>query len=130
MQLLHDTDVRLGLVTNGARWMLVDAPKGETTGYASWYSTIWLEEPKTLQAFRTFLGSYRFFGVPKDETLESLLAQSADDQQEVTDQLGYQVRRAVEVLVQSLDKADRAHGGTLLAEGKRTANRILTARLF
>jgi len=116
MQLLHDTDVRLGLVTNGDRWMLVDAPKGETTGYASWYSTLWLEEPKTLQAFRTLLGSFRFFGVPEDETLESLLAQSAEDQQEVTDQLGYQVRRAVEVLVQSLDKADRGHGGTLLAD--------------
>lgn len=116
MQLLHDTDMRLGLITNGDRWMLVDAPKGETTGYASWYSTLWLEESKTLQAFRTFLCSYRFFGVPEDETLESLLAQSAEDQQEVTDQLGYQVRRAVEVLVQSLDKADRGHGGTLLAD--------------
>ena len=116
MQLLHDTDVRLGLVTNGDQWMLVDAPKGETTGYASWYSTLWLEEPKTLQAFRTFLSSFRFFGVPDEETLESLLAQSAEDQQEVTDQLGYQVRRAVEVLIQSLDKADRGYGGSLLAD--------------
>ena len=116
MQLLHDTDVRLGLVTNGDQWMLVDAPKGETTGYASWYSTIWLEEPKTLQAFRTFLSSYRFFGVPEEEMLERLLTQSAEDQQEVTDQLGYQVRRAVEVLVQSIDKADRAHSGKLLAD--------------
>src|SRR5690606_20245281 len=31
--LLHGTGVRLGLVTNGEHWMLVDAPKGETTGY-------------------------------------------------------------------------------------------------
>ena len=30
--LLHGTGVRLGLVTNGEHWMLVDAPKGETTG--------------------------------------------------------------------------------------------------
>ena len=116
MQLLHDTDVPLGLVTNGDQWMLVYAPKGETSGYASWYSTIWLEESLTLPAFCTFLGSYRFFGVPEDETLEHLLAQSAEDQQEVTDQLGYQVRRAVEVLIQSLDKADQAHGGALLAD--------------
>ena len=93
MQLLHDTGVRLGLVTNGDHWMLVDAPKGETTGYASWYAPLWLEEPKTLRAFRTLLGSHRFFGVPEEETLEGLLAQSAQDQQEVTDQLGYQVRR-------------------------------------
>ncbi|QDV35680.1 hypothetical protein ElP_35840 [Tautonia plasticadhaerens] len=114
MQLLHDTGVRLGLVTNGDQWMLVDAPRGETTGYASWYAPLWLEEPKTLQAFRTLLGVHRFFGVPEEETLERLLAQSAEDQQEVTDQLGYQVRRAVEVLVSSLDKANRDHGGALL----------------
>ena len=53
--LLHGTGVRLGLVTNGEHWMLVDAPKGETTGYASWYASLWLEEPITLQAFRTLL---------------------------------------------------------------------------
>ena len=114
MQLLHDTGVRIGLVTNGDQWMLVDAPKGETTGYASWYASLWLEEPKTLQAFRTLLGSYRFFGVPEEETLERLLAQSAQDQQEVTDQLGYQVRQAVEVLVHTLDRANRDSGGALL----------------
>ena len=50
MELLHGTDVRLGLVTNGDQWMLVDAPRNETTGYASWYSTLWLEEPITLRA--------------------------------------------------------------------------------
>jgi hypothetical protein len=114
MQLLHDTGVRIGLVTNGDQWMLVDAPKGETTGYASWYASLWLEEPKTLQAFRTLLSSYRFFGVPDEETLDRLLAQSAEDQQEVTEQLGYQVRRAVEVLVQSIDRANRDNGGALL----------------
>ena len=52
--------------------------------------------------------------MPEEETLERLLAQSAQDQQEVTDQLGYQVRRAVEVLVSSIDKANRESGGTLL----------------
>src|SRR5208283_1607991 len=114
MQLLHDTGVRIGLVTNGDQWMLVDAPKGETTGYASWFASLWLEEPKTLQALRTLLSSYRFFGVPEAETLERLLAQSAQDQQEVTDQLGYQVRQAVEVLVHTIDRANRDSGGALL----------------
>ena len=60
------------------------------------------------------LSSYRFFGVPEEETLERLLAQSAQDQQEVTDQLGYQVRQAVEVLVHTIDRANRDSGGTLL----------------
>jgi hypothetical protein len=114
-ELLHATGVRLGLVTNGEHWMLVDAPKGETTGYASWYASLWLEEYITLRAFRTLLSARRFFGVADNETIEALLTKSASNQQEVTDQLGYQVRRAVEVLIQSLDRADQDYGRELLA---------------
>jgi hypothetical protein len=113
-ELLHATGVRLGLVTNGERWMLVDAPRGETTGFASWYATLWLEEPITVRAFRSLLGLHRFFGVDEKETLEELLKKSAANQQEVTDQLGYQVRKAVEVLIQSLDRADQDHNRELL----------------
>ena len=116
MQLLHDTGIRLGIVTNGDHWMLVNAPKNETTGFVSWYANLWLEEKDTLRAFRTLLGADRLFSVPEGETLEALLDQSANDQQEVTDQLGYQVRKAVEVLIQSLDKADQDHGRKLLAD--------------
>ncbi|MEZ6049932.1 MAG: hypothetical protein R3C02_00860 [Planctomycetaceae bacterium] len=68
--LLHGTGVRLGLVTNGEHWMLVDAPKGETTGYASWYASLWREERITLQAFRSLLSMGRFFGVSDDKTIE------------------------------------------------------------
>ena len=73
MELLHATGNRLGLVTNGEQWMLVDAPKGETTGFSSWYASLWFEEPLTLRAFRTLLGVHRFFSVPDDETLEAML---------------------------------------------------------
>lgn len=103
MELLHGANVPLGLVTNGEQWMLVYAPRGETTGYASWYGALWLDEPITLRAFQSLLGVRRFFGVAADSTLLALLNDSANDQQEVTDQLGYQVREAVEVLVQSFD---------------------------
>lgn len=114
-ELLHATGVRLGILTNGEHWMLVDAPKGETTGYASWYAALWLEEPLTFRAFRSLLSASRFFNVPDDQTLESLLSKSSSNQQEVTDQLGYQVRRAVEVLILSLDRADQDFGRELLA---------------
>ena len=87
--------------------MLVDAPANETTGYYSWDAEIWLEEPVTLQAFRSLLGMERFFNVPADETLEALLTKSAQKQQEVTSQLGDQVLRAVEMLVQTLDRLDK-----------------------
>jgi hypothetical protein len=114
MELLHAANVRLGLVTNGEHWMLVNAPRGETTGFISWYATLWLEEHLTLRAFRSLLGVRRFFGVDDSQTLETLLTQSITDQQEVTDQLGYQVRRAVEVLVQALDRIDQDRNRTLL----------------
>jgi hypothetical protein len=114
MELLRHTGVRLGLVTTGERWMLVDAPPNETTGFASWYAALWLEEPFTLRAFCSLLGVRRFFGVPDDETLEAMLTKSANNQQEVTDQLGYQVRRAVEMLVQSLDRIDKDRNRRLL----------------
>src|SRR6266568_1256273 len=107
MELLRNTGMRLGLVTNGKNWMLVDAPPNETTGYYSWDAEIWLEEPLTLQAFRSLLSMERFFNVPKEETLEELLTKSAQKQQEVTSQLGDQVLRAVEMLVQTLDRLDK-----------------------
>lgn len=115
MELLRNTGTRLGLVTNGQQWTLVDAPPNETTGYYTWEASLWTEEPLTLQSFRTLLCQKRFFGVPDEETLEALLTESAQKQQEVTNQLGDQVRRAVETLVQTLDRVDREWQRKLLA---------------
>ncbi len=114
MELLRRTNVRLGLITNGERWMLVDAPPNETTGFATWEAALWLEEALTLRAFRSLLSVRRFFGVPDNETLEAMLSESAKNQQEVTDRLGYQVREAVEMLVRSLDAIDKDRQRTLL----------------
>jgi len=113
-ELLRATNVRLGLVTNGEQWLLVNAPRNETTGYVTWYSELWLEEKITLLAWRSLLGVHRFFSVPERETLEGLLARSKADQQEVTDRLGDQVRRAVEVLVRAIDLANRDAANQLL----------------
>lgn len=114
MELLHACNVRLGLVTNGEHWLLVNAPRGETAGYISWYGSLWLEEHITLRAFKSLLSAYRFFSVDESQILEQLLADSLTDQQEVTDQLGYQVRKAVEVLVQALDRIDQDRNRNLL----------------
>lgn len=107
--------VRLGLVTNGERWMLVDAPVGAVTSLASWYANLWSPEPKTLQAFVNLLGVRRFF-VDRSEQLPALLDESLKLQDEVTDALGEQVRRAVEVLIQRLDRADLDLNRTLLTD--------------
>jgi hypothetical protein len=58
----------------------------------------------------------RFFGVPENETLAAMLTESASNQQEVTSQLGYQVRQAVEVLVQALDRMDKDRNRILLGD--------------
>lgn len=112
-RLCRASGCRLGLVTDGERWMLVDAPVGSVSTFASWYARLWGQERLTLQAFLTLLGIRRFFG-PDDETLPSMLDESLQHQEEVTDALGEQVRRAVEVLIQALGKEDRERSGALL----------------
>lgn len=115
LELLKATNTRVGLITNGEHWMLVNAPQGESTGYITWTADLWVDEPVTLQAFRSLLSLRRFFGVDASQTLESMLNESLDDQQEVTDQLGYQVRRAVEVLIQAFDRIDQDRNRELLS---------------
>ena len=113
VQLCRATGCRLGLVTNGERWMLIDAPVGAVTSFASWYARIWAQEPVTLQAFVHLLGIRRFFG-DEAERLPALLDRSLKYQDEVTEALGEQVRRAVEVLIQALDKSDQDRHRELL----------------
>jgi hypothetical protein len=118
-QLCRATETRLGLVTNGERWVLIDAPVGAVTTFASWYARLWSQEPITLQAFTSLLGIRRFF-VAKEEQLTTLLDDSLQHQDEVTDALGSQVSRAVEVLIQALDKADLDRNRELLEGVKPT----------
>lgn len=105
IELCRGTGVRLGLLTNGEQWMLVDAPLGAVISLASWYARHWNQDPVTLQAFVNLLGVRRFF-VDRSQQLPALLDNSLKYQDEVTDALGEQVARAVEVLIQSLDRAD------------------------
>ncbi|MBK8536549.1 MAG: hypothetical protein IPL59_16325 [Candidatus Competibacteraceae bacterium] len=113
-ELLHATGVLLGLITNGEQWMLVYAKSGETSGFTTWQAGLWLEEPITARAFLALLEPRRLFGVAENERLAALFAASARNQQDVTEQLGGQVRRAVEVLVQAFDRLDQDHQRQLL----------------
>lgn len=107
--------VELGLVTNGEEWALVYAPRSESACFATWYADIWMQERQSYQAFVSLLCQRRLTGVADTDTLEALFTRSLANQQEVTDQLGTQVRRAVEVLVQTLDRIDRDRGRSLLS---------------
>jgi len=113
VSLCRANDVRLGLITDGERWTLINAPLDSTSAHISWYSRLWFQEPETFRAFVSLLGIRRFYG-PSEERLESMLESSLAHGSELTNTLGEQVRRAVEVLVQSLDKADQDRNRELL----------------
>lgn len=113
--LLRATGCSTGMVTNGERWMLVYAPVGAVAGFASWYARLWGQEPETLRAFVSLLGVRRFFG-PDEGKLPALYERSLKHQDDVTEALGEQVRRAVEVLVQALDRADQDRNRELLRD--------------
>jgi hypothetical protein len=114
---LRALNVPFGIVTNGERWMLVHAPAGHVATFASWYARIWGQEPATLRAFTSLLGVRRFFA-PAQDRLPALFERSLKHQDEVTDALGDQVRRAIEVLVQALDRADQDRNRELLRDVK------------
>ncbi|MGV2433619.1 MAG UNVERIFIED_CONTAM: hypothetical protein LVT10_00890 [Anaerolineae bacterium] len=74
----------------------------------------WGEDRETYRAFVSLLDRSRFFGVTDEDTLPAMLDESANDAQEVTDQLGAQVRQAVEILVRAFDRLNQDSGRKLL----------------
>lgn len=109
-------NVRVGLLTNGEQWVLVNAaPGGSLSGSATWHARLWFQEDGTLRAFIALLGSRRFLGAPA-KRLARLLDESLQHLEEVTDTLGKQVMAAVEVLLEGFDRADLESGRTLLAD--------------
>ena len=107
--------VPLALVTDGDHFALVHAPQGGATGWGTWRASEFASEPVMLDSLRSMLHSRRFIASSEHDTPEALLAESASSQAEVTDRLGNQVRRATELLVNAISRADRSRGGTLLA---------------
>ena len=107
--------VPLALVTDGDHLTLVHAPERGATGWGTWRASEFSTEPVLFDSFRSMLRSRRFIGVSQHDTPEALLAESASSQAEVTDQLGTQVRRATELLVNAISRANRDRGGALLA---------------
>jgi hypothetical protein len=107
-QLCRHHGVQLGLVTDGRWWALVWAPRGGVTTTAVFDAVAWpdKDERDVVRAFRSLLRRSRFFGVPDAEKLTALLDESTRTQEDVTEALGVQVRRAVELLVEAVGRAD------------------------
>lgn len=113
--LLRRTGNVLGLVTNGEAWMLIHAPEGDIASYTTWYARMFGQARDTLRAFASLLGIHRFTG-PSGEALPSLFEQSLAHQGDVTEALGDQVAKAIEVLMRALDRADQDRSRDLLRD--------------
>ncbi|MFI7492688.1 Eco57I restriction-modification methylase domain-containing protein [Micromonospora echinaurantiaca] len=114
-------NIELGLATDGRWWTLVWAPRGGVTTTATFDTVSWPEaaERDVVRAFVSLLSRRRFFGVPDGERLVPLLRDSLGSQEEITEALGVQVRRAVELLVAAIGRIDvreRELGGRGLAD--------------
>ncbi|MGW0646367.1 Eco57I restriction-modification methylase domain-containing protein [Streptomyces badius] len=130
-------EVPLALLTNGREWALVHARPKEATTVAVFDADLWLEEPLLLRAFASLLHARRAVLPALDpagahtSSLTALFARTADQQAEVTDTLGKQVRAAVALLVAELSRLDRESDGELLArvEGKPLYDSALTVMM-
>lgn len=105
--LCRTTGCRIGLVTDGDLIRFIWAPEKSSTGHATWRASLFSAERAHLDSLWTVFNARQFFAARADEQPEALLARSEAAEAEVTDTLGRQVRRAVELLIFSLDRAHR-----------------------
>lgn len=105
--LLRDNDIPIGIVTDGRWWVLVCARAGAMTASGVVDALTWVEEPRTRDAFLTLISRQHIIGGKEDERLPVLFAESVAAAEEITEALGAQVRRAVELLIQSFSESAR-----------------------
>lgn len=105
--LLRNNDIPIGIVTDGRWWALVCARIGAMTASGVVDALTWVEEPRTRDAFLTLISRQHIIGGKEDERLPVLFEESVAAAEEITEALGAQVRRAVELLIQSFSESAR-----------------------
>jgi hypothetical protein len=111
--LLRENDIQIGIVTDGRWWGLVCARPGSMTASGIVDALTWIEEPRTRDAFLAVIGRQYIIGGDTAERLPVLFEESVAAAEEITEALGAQVRRAVELLIQSFSESaaeDRRRG--------------------
>lgn len=102
---LRKAEVEVGIVTDGQWWALVWAKEGKQTGSGMVNALTWAEEPLLRDAFFTLINQRRFRASDAEQRLTRLLERSELEAEEITEALGTQVRRSVELLVQAFSEA-------------------------
>lgn len=103
--LLRENDVAIGIVTDGRWWGLVHASEGRMAASGIVDALTWIEEPRARDAFLTIVGRQHIIGGDPAERLPTLFDESVAAAEEITEALGAQVRRAVELLIQSFSES-------------------------
>lgn len=102
--LLRAASVPIGVVTDGRWWALVCTQDGAMTASGVVDSQTWIEEPDVRDAFLTLLSRQRLIGGLPVHRLPALFTASVAAAEEITEALGVQVRRAVELLVSAFSE--------------------------
>jgi hypothetical protein len=104
-ELLRTGAVPIGLVTDGRWWAIVSAREKTMLASGIVDALTWIDEPLTRNAFIELLRPVRLIGGKAEDRLTELFRESVTAAEEITEALGVQVRRAVELLVQALSEA-------------------------
>ncbi|MEY9935412.1 hypothetical protein ABH926_010094 [Catenulispora sp. GP43] len=104
-ELLRTNGVPIGVVTDGRWWAIVSARQETVAASGIVDAQTWIEEPQTRNAFIELLHVRRLLGGKPKDRLTELFGESVAAAEEITEALGTQVRRAVELLVQALSEA-------------------------
>ncbi|MFJ6944175.1 Eco57I restriction-modification methylase domain-containing protein [Streptomyces wuyuanensis] len=104
-ELLRAATIPIGVVTDGRWWGIVSAREQTMVASGIVDAQTWIEEPQTRNAFIELLQRRRLIGGKPEDRLTELFGESVAAAEEITEALGTQVRRAVELLVQALSEA-------------------------
>ncbi|AKL74010.1 Methyltransferase domain [Actinobacteria bacterium IMCC26256] len=103
--LLRENGVEIGIVTDGRWWGLVSASSGRMAASGVFDALTWIEEPRTRDAFFALVSIQHIIGGDPAERLPALFEESVAAAEEITEALGAQVRRAVELIIQSFSES-------------------------
>ncbi len=117
-RLLRETDVAVGLLSNGTHLRLVYAPRGESSGHVTFpvVAMCQVAGRPIVAALHLLLAAERLFTVPAKQRLPAILRESRRYQNEVSTRLAEQVLDALWDLLRGLQAANEATQGELLTE--------------
>ncbi|QDU09071.1 Eco57I restriction-modification methylase domain-containing protein [Gimesia aquarii] len=115
-RLLRETQVPIGLLSNGRQLRLVYAPRGETSGYATFNvdEMIQVAGRPMFAALYMLLCSERLFTLGENQRLPAILENSRKYQNTVSTKLAEQVLAALYELMWGFQAANDARKGELL----------------